>query len=301
MKIVLCQPAVIRFKWELKVLLTNLKELHFPLNDVVLLFASEEDSYARYFRREFGVQAYTYKDRRTTRSYIPSIRPYLWWQYLSESKEREQETYLYVDSDVLFRELPVVPDDLSSNKWYCADTLGYTSYDYVQARPFGDEIVQAMNDIAQVTTNQLKAINAGMGGAQWFMKQPTADYWEKVYHDCIAFYQYFKSIPDKTNDNHELAGGLQIWTAEMYAQVWNLAYFGIQPVVTDELSFSWAVDNIDSWDKHNIYHNSGVTADMKDLFYKGAYLDKEPFTADLSHVNKDKASYKYVEAIRKVK
>lgn len=87
----------------------------------------------------------------------------------------------------------------------------------------------------------------------------------------------------------------------MYSQVWNLAYFGIQPVVTDELSFSWAVDNIDSWDKHKIYHNSGVTEAMKDLFYKGAYIGKEPFADDLSHVNKDKASYKYVEAIQKVK
>lgn len=297
MKILLAQPTVLRFKWELKVLLNNLDNLHFPLNDVVLLFASDSNDYADYFRSEFGVETHTYTDNRVDKKYIPSIRPYLWWQFLSEDSQREKNSYLYIDSDIVFRELPVTPDNLSTNKWYCADTLGYTNYTYVSTRPCGEEIVAKMNDIVGVTTNQLKEIDSGMGGAQWFIDKPKSDYWFQVYHNCIDIYNYFQSIPNKTDIGQSTGGYIQSWTAEMYAQVWTLAAFNIVPTVTDELSFSWAVDDIEKYYEHKLFHNAGVTSDMNDLFFKGNYIVHEPFDDDLSFVNKQKASYKYVQAI----
>ena len=302
MKVILCQPQIKRFKWELEVLLTNLKSFGFPLKDVILLFAGNSNAYEAYFKRSFGVEAHTYQDNRTDKSYIPSIKPYLWWQFLQEDGSREHEVYFYCDSDVIFRELPDFNSlGVTDKYWQCSDTLGYTNYDYLSSRPYGDEITQHMAQIVGVPLDSIEQANDGQGGAQWLMCNPKADYWHDVYTVSNEFYHYFKSIPNKTNDNPKLDGGLQIWCAEMYAQLWTLPKYGITPVVSNELSFSWATDDISNWDKHNIYHNAGVTADMKDVFFKGAYINREPFNDDFSYVSKDKCSSKYVEAIKGVK
>jgi hypothetical protein len=46
-----------------------------------------------------------------------------------------------------------------------------------------------------------------------------------------------------------------------------------------------------------IFHNAGVTTSSGGLFYKGEFINKNPFESDLSFVRKDMASFKYVEAI----
>ena len=302
LKILLAQPGnVTRFKWELEVLLTNLKELNFPLKDVILLFASPDSKFETYFENEYGVEAHTYPDNREDKSYIPSIRAYLWIQYLKEDYRREEEDYLYIDSDVIFRELPDVPTDLSPNKWYCADTTGYTNYTYVKTRPYGHELVAKFNEIVGVSEESVKVIDKAMGGAQWYMSHPAVAYWEKSEKDMLAMKHWLDTIPEKTNANKDLDGGFQIWVAEMESMVWNLAYFGIEPVIDKQLEFTWATDNVDTWYKNKLYHNAGATADNKDLFFKGDYIWKEPYGEDFSYVNPDKASIKYVEAINKVK
>ena len=302
LKILLAQPGnVTRFKWELEVLLTNLKELNFPLKDVILLFASPENKFEVYFKDEYGVEAHTYPDNREDKSYIPSIRAYLWIKYLKEDYQREDEDYLYIDSDIIFRELPDIPKDLSSRKWYCADTTGYTNYTYVKTRPYGDEFISKFDEIVGIPEELVKSIDNGMGGAQWIMRCPTLEYWEKVDKDMLAMKHYLDTIPDKTNANKDLDGGIQIWTAEMWSMVWNLAYFSIEPVIDKQLEFTWATDSIETWDKNRLYHNAGATKDNKDLFFKGDYIWKEPYGEDFSYVSPDKASIKYVEAINKVK
>ena len=304
LKILLAQPGnVTRFKWELEVLLTNLKELNFPLKDVILLFASPDNKFEAYFENGYGVEAHTYPDNREDKSYIPSIRAYLWIQYLKDDYRREDEDYLYIDSDIIFRELPDIPKGLSSRKWYCADTTGYTSYGYIKSRAYGDELVDKFDEIVGVSEESVKAIDKGMGGAQWIMRCPTLDYWEKVYNDMYAINHYFESIPEKTDANttDDIKNLIQRWTSEMYSQVWNLSYFGIEPVIDKQLEFTWATDNVDTWYKNKLYHNAGATADNKDLFFKGDYIWKEPYGEDFSYVSPDKASIKYVEAINKVK
>ena len=126
---------------------------------------------------------------------------------------------------------------------------------------------------------------------------------EKVYKDMYAINHYFESIPEKTDANttDDIKKLVQRWTSEMYAQVWNLDYFGIEPVIDKQLEFTWATDSIETWDKNRLYHNAGATKDNKDLFFKGDYIWKEPYGEDFSYVSPDKASIKYVEAINKVK
>ena len=55
------------------------------------------------FEEKYGVEVHVYEDSRDDKEYIPSIKPYLWWKYLEENPKRENERYMYIDSDVIFR------------------------------------------------------------------------------------------------------------------------------------------------------------------------------------------------------
>ena len=289
MKYILCQPATDRFKWELDVCLTNLKS--HGIKNIVLLFQKWDDDIPVYFENKYGVETHVYEDSRDDKSYIPSIKPYLWWQYLAGDPSREKGKYFYMDSDVIFREkldfrkLPV-KDDV----WYCSDCNGYLNVDYIRNCTNGEQVLKDMANIVGVTVESLETINHNSGGAQWLIKNPTAEYWKKVYDDSNKIYNYFKNLDSN----------IQKWTAEMWAQLWNMIYFNIGPKIIDEMEFCWATDPLRRWNETKIMHNAGVTADATDLFFKGKYVHSSPFDDDLSFVNKSKVSSKYVDAIKKV-
>ncbi|PEH49302.1 hypothetical protein [Enterococcus faecium] len=289
MRYILCQPAIARFKWELEVCLTNLKKL--GIKDIVLLFSKNDSSIPRFFKEKYDVEIHVYEDRRDKKEYLPSIKPYLWWKYLEENPERENERYVYIDSDVIFKEKINLRKMPSKNDvWYCSDCNGYLNLDYIRQCENGEQILKGMAKIVGVTIESLETINHNSGGAQWVIKNPKAAYWEKVYFDSNRLYEYFKG--QKTN--------LQKWTAEMWAQLWNMMYFNIGPKVHPELSFCWPTNPVEEWKKVKILHNAGVTGENGELFFKGKYVETEPFNEDFSFVNPEKASIKYVEAIQQV-
>jgi len=289
MKYILCQPATNRFKWELDVCLTNLKS--HGIKNIVLLFQKWDDAIPVYFKDKYGAEVHVYEDLRDDKSYIPSIKPYLWWQYLKEDPSRQNGKYFYMDSDVIFRKkldfrrLPV-KDDV----WYCSDCNGYLNVDYIRQCKNGEQVLKDMASIVGVTVESLETINNNSGGAQWLIKNPTIAYWKKVYEDSNKLFNYFK----------DLDSNIQKWTAEMWAQLWNMMYFNIGPKVVSEMDFCWATDPLHRWGETKIMHNAGVTEKDKDLFFKGKYEDETPFDDDLSFVNKNKVSSKYVEAIKRV-
>ena len=71
--------------------------------------------------------------------------------------------------------------------------------------------------------------------------------------------------------------------------------------VTNSLSFSWGTSHISEWNKNPIYHNAGVTVDKKEMFFKGAYINKLPYDIKLENFSKEFCSYKYAELILKTK
>lgn len=292
MKLILCQPAITRFEWELEVFLTNAKAVGFKPKDIVLLFARVDDAIPQRLADKYGVNVHMYEDKRTDKTYQPSIKPYLWWQYLAEDGKREQDKYFYVDSDVIFRvkpdfrQLRVTPD-----RWLCSDCTGYLNLDYIRGCKHGKTLLQHMADIVGVTVESLQTINSNSGGAQWVITNPSAAYWHKVYEDSVKLYEYLSH--DDSN--------IQAWTAEMWSQLWNMMYFNIGPMVSPELDFCWATDPVKRWDETKIMHNAGVTADDKQLFFKGKYTDGSPWDDDLSFVDRTKCSSKYVDAIKAVK
>lgn len=287
----MCQPAIYRFQWELDVALHNL-EKH-DMTDVILLFTKKDNNVISYLKNKYPfIEAYEFDDLRDDTSYIPSIKPYLWYRFLKENPEFENEDFFYIDSDVIFREMinfdPFLYDE---NVWFGSNCNGYLNYDYIKQCHNGEKILNDMSKIIGVNLEDIFKMRNDCIGAQLIVRKPKAKFWKKVYQDSNKIWHYFEKIDSD----------IQKWTAEMWAQLWNMPLFGIFPNVNDEFDFCWATDDIDNWYSHKIYHNAGVTSDMKDLFFKGQYVDKSPFDDDLSFVSREKCSYFYVQAINESK
>ena len=288
MKYVMAQPAVQRFEWEVKVAIYALVKTGIPKEDIIILFSRHEESVISEIEN-IGVNVHVYLDERYNNEYIPSLKPYLMYRYLEEDTSRENETYFFMDSDVVVREVPEVIfwDSSNTNIWYGSNCNGYLNYDYIIQCDNGKELLKDMAYIVGVSVDEIKLINNQCIGAQYIMTKPSKEYFHKVYMDSIKLWLYIK---DKDTN-------LQKWTVEMWSTLWNMIYFGIMPRVTDDLDFTWATDSVEEWDNNKIFHNAGVTDDMKDMFFKGSYINKDPFNEDIDYINKDKASYKYAQLI----
>lgn len=257
------------------------------ITDIVLLFARHNRRIPQYLKDKYDVEIHEYDDLRVDKTYIPSIKPYLWAKYLQEDRSRENEMYFYMDSDVLFRGVPnTIQND---NIWYGSDCSSYLGIDYIDSK--GEGILEAMCGVMNIDPQIIRSNNP-VCGAQWVITNPTFEYWLKVYEDSTKLYKYLNSIPKCD---------IQKWTAEMWAQLWNVYSFGNTTRVDTELDFCWATDSVNRYYETKIYHNAGVLESHKDLFFKGKYVHKSPFNDNLDFVNSNKASIKYVEAIREVK
>lgn len=283
-KYIMCQPAIYRFEWELEVCLTRMKKL--GVNNIILLFAKHNSKIPLYLRDKYNIEVHEYEDNRVDKTYIPSIRPYLWAKFLQEDRAREQESYFYLDSDVIFRDMPVIqPND---DIWYGSDCESYLGIDYIDSK--GQGILESMCKVLNIRPEVIRN-EKPISGAQWVISNPTFEYWLKVYEDSNKLYRYLDSLHDSD---------IQKWTAEMWAQSWNVYYFNKTTEVNDDLEFCWATDPVERYYETKIYHNAGVVDDKQGLFFKGGYDHKSPFKENLNFVDSTKASIEYVKAIRDV-
>lgn len=286
MKLILAQPSIKRFQWELEVLLTNIKQ--FGEHEVILLFTRHDDTVPQYLADKYGVRCFVYADERDDKQYIPSVRPWLLHRYLSGDPAREQETYFYIDADIIFREWPdFATFDYGPGVVVGSDCGGYLDHTYITTRTKGPQIAAEMAKICGITVDQMKDVDCI--GAQLVLTNPTADFWLRAYHDSNRIYKYLLYLDTD----------IQKWTAEMWAQQWGWVREGLKTKGHPELDFCRPTDDVKMWDMVKILHNAGVTG-SGDLFFKGKYVDHTPFGEDLSYVRRDKASIKYVEAVQKV-
>jgi hypothetical protein len=295
LKYILCQPAIKRFEWELEVCITRLKKL--GIKDIVLLFAQWDDSIPKYLQEKYDVEVHVYDDTHRNKSYIPSVKPYLWMQYLAEDPTRENDTYFYLDSDVLLREIPNVTP--TKDIWYASDCKSYMGIDYIDSK--GSDLFERMCNVIGVDASVIRKNNP-VGGAQWLIKNPTFEYWEKVYEDSVSLYKFLSTVESEyIRNNGSDYTPIQKWTAEMWAQLWNVYHFDKTVKVHKELNFCWPTDNIQKYYETKVYHNAGVLDDNQNLFFKGKYTNRTPFNDDFSGIDTSKASIEYVKAIYDVK
>lgn len=255
------------------------------IENIVLLFSDFTKGIPTYLGDKYGVEVHVYEDMDDW-LYIPSVKPYLWSKYLLEDSSRENDSYFYLDGDVIFREIPeVIPN---KDIWYGSNCSRYLSIDYIEST--GKGIFEEMCNIVGVNPNKIRTANP-TSGAQWVVSNPTYEYWNKVYKDSNLLYRYLSKQTDSS---------IQKWTAEMWAQLYNVYLFGKTSQNHSELEFAWATDPVDRYYETKMLHNAGVTSDNEGMFFKGKYASDSPFADDLGFMDPSKASIKYVEALKEV-
>lgn len=290
MKVIMCQPENLRFEWELRISINNL--IDNGITDIILLFLKQDESVSINLKKDFpNIKIFKYEDNREYTKYIPNIKPYLWYRFLEENPKFENEDFLYIDSDVIFREMINYKQFMFDDKWYGSNCNGYLNASYIKQTKNGNNTLKKMCDIVGISVEQFENMNDDCIGAQLIVKKPKADYWKKVYNDSNKIWDYFETLDSN----------IQKWTAEMWSQLLNMPLFSIKSSVNSEFDFTWATDYAEKWFENKIFHNAGVVNDENGLFFKGKYVKKTPFFDDFSSISKEKASYFYVKEIEKVK
>ena len=298
MKFICAQPAIDYYTWQVEVMINNFIQQGVNPNSIEIV-CSYKDNIPQNWRKLADtyntVRFFFYKDLRQKSSYISSVRPHILHQHWLQHPELETETIFYHDCDILLSKPLNFSSLLEDDICYVSDTVSYIGAQYVRSK--GEHYLDLMTSIVGVSKSFVIDNEKESGGAQYIIKNITAEFWSTVYHDSEKLWRMVNEQIKKDKPPH----ALQIWCADMWAVLWNLWFFDKTVKVSSEMAFSWATSNMADWDKHNIYHNAGVTGDRKDLFFKGAYQSKLPYDIDISTINQNQCVYNYVKEIVKTK
>lgn len=286
------QPDEDYFVWQLRVQIKNLQDIGLKDEYHICVKAMRDSVNPNFLqlRDEFigtNFKFYFYFESRPYwRTYLPSLRPYILAQHFAMFKYEE---FFYIDSDIIFRELPNF-SLLGKHSWV-SDTVSYVGGEYILSKSW--ELLKGMCAIVGIAPDVVLKRNKHSGGAQYVMRGVTSQFWQKVEKDAINLYLYM----DAFNQSYK-GHGIQAWTADMWAVLWNLWMSEYDCKVHKELDFCWPRDPLSRWEETKILHNAGVTPENKDLFYKARYIKDSPIGEDFSYVNEQCCSIKYVEVIQ---
>lgn len=312
-----CQPHNQYFRWQLEVLITNFREHKISDKLEVIVWFHDHARFEKGWdvleKKYSEVKFFYYVDEavfpddypKQGWGYIPQIRPHSLKKHFRDHAERlKDKIFFYHDCDIIFNRLPDFNTLCQGDINWQSDTSGYLDYDYLERKELqgnipDNEVINHLAKIGGITKETILSYKHNTGGAQYIFKGIDAGFWEDVERDCIEIYKYLHIDVNKKYFKSENEG-FQSWCADMWAVNFNLWKRGKITSVTPLLDFSWATDNIEVFEKKPIFHNAGATSLSKNLFYKGAWIDKSPIGKPIK-VSKNFASYKYVEAIQKVR
>lgn len=339
------QPNTIYYAWQLEVMLRNFNEMgildnpkyevHIVTNIPYGLVESEFYKLSKVEHSHTNLQFYYYADKRATKHYPSSIRPNLLKQHFA--KHPEIKTFFYHDCDMIFTNkdldfTPFLQDDIC----YGSDVRFYIGHDYIASKEHN--VLEYMCNIAQIPLRVVRDNEHNCIGAQYLIKNVSADFWEEVEKISEELFQkitirnnyikanYPKSYASGENDKgmwdvynakdkiweydftREVAENrakqlsnyheLQIFAADMWAVLWCLWKLGKKTVPHKFFDFAWATDTIERYNECNIYHNAGVTESGHGLFFKGEFQDKVP-DKNL-RINPHSACSPYYELVKQI-
>jgi len=297
------------YHWQLEVMILNFMRLGINPNHIEALFcySGNVSDAGRALANAYPfVRIFWYPNTIQNNGGYPSlIRPHILAKHFDAFPNLAQEVIFYHDCDIMFRALPDFTRMCSDEICYLSDTVSYIGAKYIQSK--GDELLPKMAEIVGIDPQVAIDNELNSGGAQYLVKGVDAEFWRKVEKDCVTMYTWFAAREEaerKTLTPEQLAtyNPIQKWCADMWAVLWNLWARGRQTRVDPSLSFSWATSAGHEWDRHNIYHNAGVTENLKAThFYKGEFIQREPWDHDFSYVKPDLCCWQYVQNILKAK
>lgn len=303
MKYLLSQPAIKYYAWQLEISIQSLLDNNVSPEDIHIVSGRTNGEIYEGFKtlgeRFPGVIFEFYYDNRSdeSKSYVPSIRPHINKKHWKKYPELRNEVIFYMEADAML----VKPIDQSMykkpNTWYLSDTKSYIGHDYIVSKD--KRFLNLFCDIVKINPEIVKANQNVSGGAQYIMKGLTEQYWEKVEKDCVEIYIQGKKLNKKIKAENPNWHKLQIWTACMWAHLWNGWLLGYETECPKSLDFTWATDPIENIQKNKIYHNAGVTADHKNLFLKSDFINELPYQKKLK-IDKTKSSFFYWQKIKEM-
>lgn len=301
------QPSSTKFAWQIEVQTTNLLRLGVSPNDICTIFiqtVDADDKIPAYIANKYHTRVYSYEDGRNSleKAYIPSIKPYGLYQFFTHNPKEIPKDYFYLDSDVVFKEIPNFNNTpVTATRWYGSDCSSYLDATYIESK--GQTLVVDMARVIGVNPDVIYSLRGKSIGAQIIMSSPDPKYWELSYKGCAKLYKYFGDVEPKYKAMYAAQGRpneypIQRWVAQMFTDIFYPHAFGVQMVPTKELDFTWSSDSISSLETTKIYHDAGITEDeAKDHFFKGKYAHKSPFGENFDFVDKNSASWFYVQQI----
>jgi hypothetical protein len=283
------QPDDIYFIWQLQVLTQNLKDLGVQKHSVKILVGYKGDSYNpewdRWLHTIHG-DIYFYKDDREISFYLSSLRPNIIKKFFKENPQYNTSYVFYHDADILFSSLPNFTG-MSDGLIHVSNTNGYTSYvNYIKTKNV-PEMEQDLRETIGISEQTLLENDRNTGGAQYYFKGLTYDFWNAFEIKCELFHNTFFKNRDRyyniykeyqiAHNQHidSIEGFMQIWTTDMWVFQWLLWSKGYKCYANPELDFSWPNYNINDWTKYKIFHNSGVYDNT--YFDKGSYKQEFPY------------------------
>lgn len=309
------QPDVPYFIWQIKLYVHNFIEKGIEPNQIHVVLGlvqgNVKPSKGSEQLKELGINLHYFVDERYKKQYIPSIKPYLISKWIQSNPDHGKLFFLH-DADIIFKDLPNFDELLKDDVCYLSDTVGYIGYDYIMdccvryetKHPNSEkgQLISEMADVIGIDVDTIKTNQKNSGGGQYLIKNSNCELWDKIYKDSIKLYDQMLNYQKRFPIN---PGQIQFWTAEMWALLWNLWMYGFETKITDEMSFSWATDDIKKYEQHPILHMAGVTDNLKTTkFYKGDYINIDPILKmreDPNHfdyINKDSSTIKYMENMK---
>lgn len=301
MKFLTAQPDSDYYVWQNEVQMVNFRKFGIEDKTIILFGYNPElgiNENAIRFKENTNARVIFLPDNRelSQRLYLPSLRPHVIKQIYSEHPDLlENKAVMYIDCDVLFTRMPDLKNYVDKRKVCLSDTRSYIAASYILQK--GEGLLSEMCNIVGINPANVIKNEDSSGGAQYLFPSNfnlSYDFWDKVEKDCNALYKLMLVTSSKYSPNHPI----QSWTADMWALLWNIWLMGLDTEIVEEMSFAWATSPISELERHNIYHNAGVTENERDyLFYKGDFMSKTPYDVDLSYVNKTYCSSFYASEI----
>lgn len=300
------QPRLLYYAWQVEVMINNFTKHGVNPNNIDILVAwnpnddtsasQNVEPWEKLAAHYNTVRFFFYQDTREQPiHYVSSVRPNILKQHFAAYPELREEAIFYHDCDIVFTKTPDWSQLLNDNIWYLSDTNSYLNYEYIKSK--GLDVYQKMCEIVEINPLIPKLMNSNSGGAQYIIKNLTAEYWEKVEKDAEELFYKITQLNNEKKALDPTHHELQIWCADMWAVLWNGWLWGNETKVIPEMDFSWATDPIEKWDEHTIYHNAGVTCSCGRQFYKATYINALPYDIEQANYRNNVCGYNYVKEI----
>lgn len=252
-----------------------------------------------------------YKDERKDTTYIPTIRPHLYKKFFKEYPELGKNVFIH-DSDIFIVRMPNFKRMLedSQRRSFVSDTISYIGFNYIKecCKRYKDkypdlpelDIFDQMCSIVGVSPDIVKSKEKQSGGAQYFYRDQTYEFWDEAEIINEKLYKFLVDYEKK----HPIEKHIQKWTTDMWVCLWLYWKIGHDTIVDPDLDFSWATGTVKDYNAKTIFHLAGVTNETKKTLYKAHYNKISIFEAYnkdrgiFDHISETSATKPYTDVIK---